>query len=504
MRQVYADEILTLTFVPCQTHTTQQEDRALLHEEVSRKQPVIMKKPLLTFWNALTAQSGVVAYLPIIFVTILMFCGASWQIFWPSTDAARYQCYALTFWLGSSATHLLPASQCYFLQPSAMVPASFHMLPLEYPPLTLLVFSLSLLAPIPYYQLVFALWMALTSVLIYWLLLRFGPRGSALVFAFYALVGAWATAEGRFDLVPALLTLLCIIAAEHKHWTLAYVALAIGTLLKIYPLLLLPALFIAEQRDAHLFFSPVGALTLKSFFLDLWQTARGIFRWHWKNAALFFAIIIGITALFALLDFQGAVVSQFTYFAHRPIQIESTGSSILWLARRIGYPAHVAFTYGSLNIISGLDNQVALLFEILLIAGYLYTILLQWRGKIDVVQSFVAILLVFIATGKVFSPQYLMWLMPLLAYAMSLDTFWMIFWGFISLLTTIIYPYLYTRTTNIMLVQHVPGFVQTVAIRDVLFVFVTLAYLFNWFQARRRKPLPPQLTGKETRPLYVE
>lgn len=463
-----------------------------------------MKKALLSFWNALVARSGLVAYLPIIFVTILMFCGASWQIFWPSTDAARYQCYALTFWLGSSAVHLLPASQCGFLQPSAMVPVPFHMLPLEYPPLTLVVFSLSLLAPIPYYQLVFALWMALTAVLIYWLLLRYGPRGSALAFAFYALVGAWATAEGRFDLIPAALTLLCIIAVWQKHWTLAYVALAFATLLKIYPLLLLPALFIAEQYAANLFYRPIDTMTLRSFPGELWKTLRGLFQWHWKNALIFFSIIIGITGLFALLDFQGAVLSQFSYFAQRPVQIESTGSTILWIATKLGYPAHVEFTFGSLNIASALDSKVALLFEVLFVLGYAYTILLQWRGKLDLVQSFIALLLVFIATGKVFSPQYLMWLMPLLAYATALDTFWLISWGIISLLTSIIYPYLYTRTPHVMLVQYVPGFIQAVAVRDALFVLITLAFLFNWFQARRRKPLPPQLTGKETRPLYVE
>src|SRR5438128_6344568 len=133
-----------------------------------------MKKNLLAIWDALLERSGIIAYLPIIVVSILMFCGASWQIFWPSTDAARYQCYALTFWLGNGATQLVPASQCMFLQTSALMPVlgPFHMLPLEYPPLTLVIFSLALLAPIPYYQLLFALWMALTSVLVYWLLLR--------------------------------------------------------------------------------------------------------------------------------------------------------------------------------------------------------------------------------------------------------------------------------------------------------------------------------------------
>src|SRR5579863_5466036 len=235
-----------------------------------------------------------------------MFCGASWQIFWPSTDAARYQCYALVFWLGKGGTALLPHTQCLFLNAAILSPAPFHTLPLEYPPLTLAIFSLALLAPIPYYQLLFALWMALTAVLIYWLLLRYGPRGSALAFAVYALVGAWATAEGRFDMVPATLTLLCLIAAERKHWTAAYVALVFGVLLKIYPILFLPALFIAEQRDAQLFDIPPPSLTLKTAPIELWRTLREARHWRWKNALIFLVLLVGVTGIFALLDFQGA------------------------------------------------------------------------------------------------------------------------------------------------------------------------------------------------------
>jgi hypothetical protein len=473
----------------------------LLQEQASHKNTAEMKKRLLSAWDALLARSGIVAYMPIIVVAILMFCGASWQIFWPSTDAARYQCYALVFWLGSSGTQILPISQCAFLHASTLNLAPFHTLPFEYPPLALVLFSLSLLAPIPFYQLVFAMWMALTSVLIYWLLLRYGPRGAAMTFALYALVGAWATAEGRFDLVPAALTLLCVLAAERKHWTAAYIALAFGTLLKIYPLLLLPALFIAEQRAAERFYMPVGNMTIGTVAAELWRTLRGIRTWRWKNALVFFGILVGVTAFFAFLDFQGAVVSQLNYFAHRPVQIESTGSTFLWLAAQFGYPAHVEFTFGSLNIISALGNSVALFFEIAFVVGYLYTMWLQWWGKLDGLQTFIALLLVFIMTGKVFSPQYLIWLMPLLAYASALDGFWLLFWGSISLLTTIIYPLLYTRTPNVLLVQFVPGFIQFVAVRDALFVFVTFAYLFNWFHIRLRKPLPPERMGKETRPL---
>ena len=463
-----------------------------------------MRKAFISLWNALLTKSGIMAYVPIIVVVILMFAGASWQMFWTTTDVARYQCYVLTFWLGSSGTQLLRASQCSFLHASTSIHAPFHMLPLEYPPLTLVIFSLSLLAPIPYYQVLFALWMALTAALIYWLLLRYGPRGAALTFAFFALVGAWATAEGRFDMVPAALTILCIIAAERKHWTFAYVALAFGVLLKLYPLLLLPALFIAEQQNAQRLPLPKQTMTLKMLPAELRRTLQSIRTWRWKNTLIFFAIVIGVTAIFATLDFQGAVVSQFSYFSHRPIQIEATGSTFLWVATQFGFPAHVEFTYGSLNVISPLGDSLALIIECAFVLAFVYTIWQQWRGKLDLVQASIALLLVFIAFGKVFSPQYLIWLMPLLAYTSALEGFWLLSWGSISLLTSIIYPYLYTRTTNVLLVQYVPGFIQAVAVRDTLFVLLTLAYLFNWFQIRRRKPLPPQLTGKETRPLYVE
>lgn len=443
------------------------------------------------------------AYLPIIIATIFMFCGASWQIFWPTTDAARYQCYALTFWLGSAATKLLPLSQCLFLNISGVQPP-FHMLPLEYPPLTLVPFSLALLAPIPYYQLVFALWMALTSVLIYWLLLRYGPRGAGFTFAFYLLTGAWTMAEGRFDLLPAALTLLCIIAAEHKRWTFAYVALALGVLLKLYPLLLLPALFIAEQRAAYRLYSPPQHMTLKTLPKEIWYTLRDIRRWQWKNTLIFFCIVFGTTSVFATLNFQRAVVSQLSYFIGRPIQIEATSSTVLWLAAQFGFPADVVATYGSLNIVSALNGVVSFVGIVTFVIGYLYVIWMQWSGRTDIVQTSIALLLIFIATGKVFSPQYLIWIMPLLAYSGAFDSFWLLCWGAISILTTYIYTYLYTRTSDPLLIPFVPGFTQTVSIRNMFFVLVTLAYLFNWLQVRRRKPRAALSQRRETQPLFVE
>jgi Glycosyltransferase family 87 len=448
------------------------------------------KKQKTTFWNALLARQGVVAYLPIIAINMPMFYFTSWQFLWQNTDPARYQCYALTYWMGSTGAQFLPAAQCSFLPISTTIQPPLHMLPLEYPPFALIIFSLPIFAPLPYYQLVFAVLMALVSTLIYWLLLRYGPRGSALAFVFYISIGVFALVQERFDLVPAALTLLCLIAAERKHWTSAYIALAFGFLIKIYPILFLPALFIAEQQDRQSINISEQLSTLKSLPVELWHTLQGIKYWHWKNILLFFSLVVGITGFFAIFNFNGAILSQVSYFANRPLQVESIGSALLWLGTLIGFPVHITFTFGSINIISVLGGPVSNLSEILFIAGYIYTIYLQLCEKLDIVQIYIALLLIFIATGKVFSPQYLIWVIPLLAYSGAFDVLWLVVWGSISLLTTIIYPYFYTRIIYTDRIPYLPGFIQIVSARNILFVLLTLAYLLNWFHIRRRHALP--------------
>ena len=463
----------------------------MLRKEMTEKQPSgEAKKVRITVWDRLLARQGIVAYLPIGVAVILLFLGGSWEYFQVHAAVAYYACYALTFWLGGSGVHVYPpAAHCNFLPAATLTLPPFHALPLEYPPFTLVIYSLALFAPLHYYTIAFAVLMALTTISIYWLLLRHGPRGAALAFAIYMVIGAWGIALGRFDLVPAGLTLLCVIAAERKRWTYAYIALAFAFLLKIYPILFLPALFIAEQaeraerQDARRFYTPRQPLTLTSFPAELRQTLHDIRRWRWKNTIIFFAILLAVTGFFALLNFQGAVLSQLNYFANRPVQIESTGSPILFLAAHLGYPVKIVYSYGSTNVDSGLERGVEFFFVALLALGYLYTLFLQWRAKLDVTQAFIAILLVFIVTGKVFSPQYLMWLIPLLAYSGAYNRFWLIVWVPISLLTTYIFPYIYTNTIRLP-VPYKPGFIESVTARNALLAFITLAYLFNWWQVR--------------------
>src|SRR5215469_7377375 len=179
----------------------------------------------------------------------------------PHTDIARYECDAEAFWRGTPVLHWLPPAQCLFIKtgttPTTVQrmklhgwPAQvinnieshqsplkpLHYLPQEYPLLTIIPFSLGLVAHGRWYRVVFPLWMALVAAILYFILVRYRSREAAIAFAFYLVVGSWATAEGRYDLIPAGLTLIALMLAKHERWRWAFVALALATLFKFYAL----------------------------------------------------------------------------------------------------------------------------------------------------------------------------------------------------------------------------------------------------------------------------
>lgn len=421
----------------------------------------------------------------LLLLAVALFCEASWLVALAPTDIARYECYGLTFWLGGHATTLLPHAQCAFLA-GASPQTALHMLPLEYPPLTLLIFSIPLLVPLPYYALAFALLMTLVAAAIYWLLAHSDVPRAAPIFALYLGLGALAVAQERFDLVPAACTLLCVLAAERGRWRLAYLALALGVLLKLYPIVMLPALFLAEQR----------AVSPHEQRSRIWTALT---RWRWQNGLLFLGLIIGIMGLFALLNINEALVGPLDYLLKRPAQIESLLGSMIWTGGLLGAPSTVAFGYGSVNINSALLSILSRLDTSATLVGLLVVFWLQWRNKIDLAQTLVALLCVLLATGKVFSPQYLIWLFPLLAYIYArgmTSRGWMFCWAAISLLTTLLYLAYYSALPNpattpnldaaAQILTTLPGFFELVALRNLLLLSTTLALLCGWWGARQR------------------
>lgn len=432
----------------------------------------------------------------------LMYGGASWQMFHTNTDAARYQCYAVTFWQGLPALNTLPQGQCNFItQPSkdlvvvsqgtllsnmrqlglptgliqfvsGQSPAQpFHALPNEYPALAMMPFLLGLVVPVHWYQIAFAVWMALMAAAIYLILLRRCSRWAAVSYAFYLVVGGWATVLGRFDIIPAALTLLAVICAERKQWGWAFAHLALATLFKIYPVVLLAPFWLALQME-------------RKGNWYAWQ--------RWRPVGVFLLVCVVVTFISFLFSAVGTI-APLSYFSYRPVQAESLAASILWLLGLLHInPLDFEYTFGSLSVYSPFSASVSLLMMVLWIVGLLYVYWLQWRSKINLATATLLTLLVTMVTGKVFSPQYLIWVIPLVAYIGGRNRWYVLVWGLIGLLTTWIYPYIYNMVPHIGMVPGVFLFYPVVTLRNVLFLgFI----VFLLVAATRRQVSIPSLTN---------
>lgn len=440
-------------------------------------------------------------YLLDILLLLLMGALLYYGVFWKNldvhsgaendSDVAKYACYAVAFWHGQAATGALPAAQCSFLAhpttpslsqgqivqsmqrhglPDALTQfvahqsaaQPLHALPHEYPLLTLLPFSLGLVVPYDWYLVAFALWMIMFIVAVYFVLKRFASNGTAYAFALYMVVGCWATGAGRFDILPSALTLLAILCAERTRWRWAFALLAIATLLKFYPVVLLPPFLIAQQAQ------------MKE-------------KWHsWSRLVplgVFVAICAVVTGISLLLSVEGTL-APLGYFGTRPIQVESSLASLVWvLSALFGKAITYQFSFGSRNILSPLSSAVALLGTVVLIGGLLYTFWLQWRAKFGLALACLLTLLIVMLTGKVFSAQYLIWVSPLIAYIGRANWRWLVGWGSVCLLTTIIYPLLY-EPNKFPFGALLPPFSATVLARNVLLLLFTCTILF----AGSRKP----------------
>ena len=117
------------------------------------------------------------------------------------------------------------------------------------------------------------------------------------------------------------------------------------------------------------------------------------------------------------------VYESFHSQAARGLQVESLGASLLLVLDRLGvYHAHVVETTGvaGRNLTGGTADAVAgvlLALEALAVATvwFLYARLGDLRARLPL--AFAAAVAGFLAFTKVFSPQYLVWLLPLVAAA---------------------------------------------------------------------------------------
>ena len=314
-------------------------------------------------------------------------------------DVFIYQCYARAFWQGPQrAVVLAPETRSCrsFWGPA---PQRFRAFPQEYPVLSLGVFSLPLLTPWLPYNAAFLWWMALCLLLATLILAWRGPPGHALALLLYTLLAGWQFVLARYDLVPGLGVLLALVLAQRGRMRAATVALAAGTLLKGFPVLLLPLLLINARRKEG--------------------------RWRLDCLILFVGLLL-VVLLPALVLNPHGILSPIRYALHRPLHIESLSGMLLWVTSGAGKEARVIFSFGSYNVVGAYQGLFATAFSVLFVAGLAGAYWRQGRGRDSLARSFMLVLIVTLVTNKVFSPQYILWLLPTAAFVEGICPRWLI------------------------------------------------------------------------------
>ena len=232
----------------------------------------------------------------------------------------------------------------------------------------------------------------------------------------------------RYDLWPAATVLGALVAAERGRPGLAGVALGVGTMLKLFPIVILPIL-------------AARSLVLRDW-AGLWRLLVGT------------ALTIGLVMGGAFVAAGSDSFQWLAYALNRGLQLESSGSGILLLLHVVaGQPYAIVYDFGSLQVAApGADVMTAATTVVqLLLVGVAGAIALR-RFRHDAARlgavplaslamGAVAVLVALVVASKVFSVQYLVWFLPLVPFLPG-RLRWMAL--AIAGLSTLIYPFGYT------------------------------------------------------------
>jgi len=179
----------------------------------------------------------------------------------------------------------------------------------------------------------------------------------------------------RFDAWPTALAVLALAAFVRSWFRAAAVLLGVAIAAKLWPFVLLPVLAVR----------------------------RG-----WAFAAGTVAVAAAIFLPFVVLA-PGGVWHSFHQQLFRPLQIESFGGAVLIAVHRLfGSRLGIQSTFGSQNLIGPGTHAVAVASSIVLVAALVFVWL---RGR-ELLPSAAACVVALLAFGKVFSPQFVLWVVP--------------------------------------------------------------------------------------------
>jgi hypothetical protein len=225
----------------------------------------------------------------------------------------------------------------------------------------------------------------------------------------------------RLDLVPAVATIWALERAAAGAWLTSGAWIGFGTVVKLYPVLLLPVVWLRSRRASIVVGAAVVAIAgLAPLAGSLEELARSVIGYH----------------------------------SERGIQVESSWGLILLIASRFGYPVSVAYNFGAFHAGAGISRDfewAALALSAAVAVGALWSSA-RARGHTDlasVATLLFGVLALILCTSSVLSPQFLLWVIALAAAAACRQSRGVeravIALAFAAGLSQLIYPYAYDR-----------------------------------------------------------
>ncbi len=285
----------------------------------------------------------------------------------------------------------------------------------EYPPLSLFILVLPRLftSDPAAYAALFGFEMLIFDIIILFALSRIGAK--PLVLYGVGLLLFWRLPYIRHDLVPAAAAAVGAVLLLRGRALWASFLWGVGGAIKLYPMVAVPALA-----------SGAGLL----------ETAK-----RWVIAGVVFAAGI----LWGVLTFGPEALDFLTYHSDRPAMIESLPSNVLLFLPG----AEVVNTFGSFNTVGPFGGPLVGFFEVLQIVATLFALVVVWlqRGGLEpgavAVRGAAAATFAFAVFGKVLSPHFLFWPLPLLALVTAVGgtrfprATWALYFGAILVTTAI-------------------------------------------------------------------
>ena len=195
----------------------------------------------------------------------------------------------------------------------------------------------------------------------------------------------------RFDLWPAVLVAAAVAALAAWRDRLGFALLGLAVAAKLYGGVLLPLALV-------------------------WTWRRRGRREALVSLGVFAAVVVTCYVPFLVVGADGVAASLGRQLS-RPLQLESLGSAaLLSLHSLAGLDVEMRASHGSQNVGGSLGSSVGVVQTLLQVAAVVAVWVAFARGEMTrehLVRYSAAAVLAFVALGKVLSPQFLIWLVPL-------------------------------------------------------------------------------------------